>query len=346
MRVGLIIEPTGAHLGQYFGSLRDIPEVKSVAVLDQTGGTKGQVEEALSGKLDRFDEDAESLLAEPPELVIVSLEAHHAPPVIESCLKAGCHVLAEKPACVNVEQFEQLARVAQDAGRQLLLAFANRSGSMFKEARRVVAEGRLGSLYGVQCHTIADQARVQNQRGGPNWFFQKDKGGGGHLIWLGVHAIDWIHYVCGTDIVEVSAFAGNVGGVPVDVEDSAALSFRCANGMHGSLASSYYLPSGKQISTSIWGERGWMWLRPDNESKLVWQECGGGQGAAEPQTIDCETKENVYALFIRSAVRAVLGEEPFLLTTEESLQAIRVVFAAYESADARKHVAIAERGVN
>jgi predicted dehydrogenase len=342
MNVGLVTEPTGAHLGHYLGSLRQTSEVEAVHIVDPTGQMAAQMKEALGGKLASVSQDAKSLAKLGLRLVIVTVEAHHAPDLIADCLEGGSHVLAEKPACVRVQDFERLADLARSKDRQLLLALANRMSPLYRDACRLVAEGKLGRVYGVQCYIVADQARVQRQRETRTWLFVKEKAGGGHLSWLGIHAIDWIQFICGTSIAELSAYAGNVGGAPVDVEDAAVISFRCQNGMFGTLTSAYYLEKGGQILTTIWGEKGWMWLTPKNENCLVWQTHADG-AAGQPQEIKYDAKPDVYQFLVEATVRAAAGDGPFPLTTEDSLQAIRVVFAAYESAHTGQRVSLPPR---
>jgi len=324
--------------------LRDLAAVDGVHVIDPTGEMEAQMRGALGEKLLDFSPDAQSLSEKRLPFAIVTVEAHHGPEMIAQCLEAGSQVLAEKPACVSAGEFEPLAALSRSKERQIVLAFANRTAPLYREARRIVAEGNLGRIYGVQCFTIADQARVQRQRDRRSWFFVKNQGGGGHLIWLGIHAIDWIHYICGTTITEVSALAGNVGGVPVDVEDAAVVSFRALNGMYGTLTSAYYTEGPKQILTTIWGEKGWMWLRPRNENCLVWQTYQDEAQGHEPNETRYEGKFNAYQALIEETIRAVAGDGPFPLTTQDSLQAIRTVFAAYDSAYTGARVPVATDG--
>ncbi|MBI2195034.1 MAG: Gfo/Idh/MocA family oxidoreductase [Planctomycetes bacterium] len=334
MNIGLVIEPTGAHLSSYLNALNGSPEATAVHVADVTGGTEGKVREVLGPKLAGFHRGVEEMLrAAQPTFCVVTLEAHHEPEVIRACLESGSHVLAEKPACARLEDFERVAALAKARGRQLLLAFANRLSPLAEDARRLVREGQLGRLYGVQVFSIADQTRVQGQGSHPNWFFRKDQAGGGHLAWLGIHWVDLLQYIACTPIVEVSAYAGVVGGTAVDVEDSATLIFRCGNGMCGSMVSGYYLNRSKQDFAAFWGERGWMWLRPAGENRLVWCSSDPAEKPPASQSISYEgRKSDGYATFVQAAIRAASGHGEFPLTTEESLRTLRVVFSAYESA--------------
>src|SRR5262249_19639483 len=148
-----------------------------------------------------------------------------------------CHVFAEKPACVRAADFEKLAQKAERKHRHLMLALANRSHSPVKKAREIVREGKLGKVYGVEAHIIADQTRLKREDYRKSWVCSKARAGGGHLIWLGIHWLDLVHHITGLKVSQVAGFAGVVGGQPIDVEDSAAASLRFENGSFGTMTS-------------------------------------------------------------------------------------------------------------
>ena len=71
-----------------------------------------------------YTDTAEMLKKEKPVMALVSLEARIAPPAIDLALDAGCHVMAEKPACLNAEDFAKLTKKANDKKLLLMLALA------------------------------------------------------------------------------------------------------------------------------------------------------------------------------------------------------------------------------
>src|SRR5204862_6517196 len=95
-----------------------------------------------------------------PALALVTMEALVAPPAVRSALSAGCHVLAEKPACVKPADFEALVRQAEQAKRSLVLALANRVDPVIVEMRRIVQSGEIGKPYGMDLQIVADQTRL------------------------------------------------------------------------------------------------------------------------------------------------------------------------------------------
>src|SRR5215470_12101072 len=114
IRACVITESGGAHLPNYFSSLAQTEEVTAVALCDPSGESESPARQALGAKLAAVYKDAgEALRREKPKLALVTMEAVHAPPMIEAALDAGCHVLSEKPGCVRIEDFEKLSRKAK-----------------------------------------------------------------------------------------------------------------------------------------------------------------------------------------------------------------------------------------
>ena len=62
----------------------------------------------------------------------------------------------------------------------------------------------------------------------------------------------------GHSITVVSGFAGIVGGQPLKIEDSAALTMRFDNGAFGTMHSGYYLDKGYHSHIRLWGSNGWI----------------------------------------------------------------------------------------
>ena len=79
-----------------------------------------------------------------------------------------------------------------------------------------------------------------------SWYASKEKAGGGHLAWLGVHYIDLVQFITGQKIQQVCGFVANVGGQPFEVEDSAVLSLRFEGGALGTLTPAYYIECGQR----------------------------------------------------------------------------------------------------
>lgn len=338
--VAVITNPEGAHLSAYFSALAGSPDVAKVVLVDPSGRTEPAARKALGGKFVAAYVSAEALFAEHrPVLALVSLEPGLAPAAIERALDAGCHVLAEKPAALGDAHFRPLARKAEAKGLHLMLALANRSRPEIRFAREWIAGGGLGRVYGVEVHMIADQTRLGRPGYGGNWYAQKDRAGGGHLIWLGIHWVDLVMLVTGADITHVAAFVANVGGKPFDVEDSAALSLRFANGSLGTLTSGYYLDKGYHSHLKVWGSQGWLEINLHGGETPV-RYYTTTEANPEVRRFVNDQPDGGYAPFVAAAVRASLGLELPPITTAESLRVLKTVFTAYRSAESGRTEAV------
>ena len=331
IRVGVITHAGGAHLDAYFSALASADEVAAVSLSDPGGRNVADARDALGAKLSAvYDEPASLVQEERPSMALVSMEAALAPPAIEVALEAGCHVMAEKPACVRIEDFERLHDLARTNGLHLMLALANRLNPEVREARRLLSEGMMGKIYGVEAHLIADQTRLTRPAYHESWYAKKARGGGGHLIWLGIHWLDLATFLTDSDVVEVAAFTSVVGGQPLDVEDSAAIAMKFSNGTLGTMTSGYYLDRGIPFATStFWGSHGWLEIRKARRSTALLVQ---PQGAESPSIhrIDEFPGPSGYTPFVKACVRASAGLEEPPLTADDSLRALKTVFGCYQ----------------
>lgn len=333
IKVGMITNAQGAHVDAYFASLAKAEEVESVALADSSGETVAQAEKVLGAKLKETFRDSRTMLRQArPAMVLVSLEAALAPPEIDAALDAGCHVFAEKPACVRAEDFQPLVRKADTKHLHLMLALANRLHAPVREARRLVQAGKFGKVYGVEMHLIADQTRITREEYRKSWFAIKSRAGGGHLIWLGIHWLDLATYITGLAVRDVTGMTGVVGGQPIDVEDSAAVLMRFDNGSLGTMTSGYYLDKGYHSHIKIWGEHGWLELGDLDTTPLEYYST---KDTREPKVerFEYPKGQGGYAPFVRAAVRASAGLDDAPISGADCLRVLQTVFACYRAAE-------------
>ena len=175
------------HLGGY----QKIPDVEIYALCDIN-------EEQLKKRgeeygVTRLYTDVNTMLAELPELDAVSVcswNSAHAPCTI-AALKAGKHVLCEKPMALNAKEAEEMLRVAKENNKLLMIGFVRRFGNDCAILQDLIGDGQFGELY----YAKATYLRRRGSPGG--WFGDKSRSGGGPLIDLGVHVIDLTRYLMG-----------------------------------------------------------------------------------------------------------------------------------------------------
>ncbi|SFJ53427.1 Gfo/Idh/MocA family protein [Thermoflavimicrobium dichotomicum] len=109
----------------------------------------------------------------------------HAPVAIDA-LKAGKHVLSEKPMALNSELAKQMIETADQTGKVLMIAQNNRFHAETTMLKKWIAENKLGQIY----HAKTGWVRRNGIPGWGSWFTQKELSGGGALIDVGVHVLD------------------------------------------------------------------------------------------------------------------------------------------------------------
>ena len=343
IHVAVLTHAAGPHLDAYLAGLAASPEVGSVSVADPSGSTFAVAQKVLGAKLKTTGKDVAAVLRETkPALALVTMEAVLAPPAIDAALEQGCHVMAEKPACVRAADFEPLVRKAEGKHLHLMLAFANRLRPEAREAQRLVREGRLGKLYGAEIHLVADQTRLKSESYRKNWFAQKARAGGGHFTWLGIHWLDLALFITGTEVEAIAGFSGTVGGQPMDVEDSNAAALRFSNGMFGTMTSGYYLDRGYHQHIKVWGEKGWLDLNHQPEVSLKWYS------TAEPkvngiQTYNPPNEPTGYTPWVHACARAAAGLQDPPVTGREGLRVLDTIYAFYEAAKVGQTKSVARK---
>jgi predicted dehydrogenase len=339
VRVALLTHAGAPHLSAYIPALAASPEVREVVLSDPGGENVEMARKALGPRLGAVSETPEELFRRAkPDLALVTMEAKLAPPVIHAALDAGCHVLAEKPGCVRLADFEALAGKAEARGRRLMLALANRVDPCVVEMLRLIDGGQIGKIYGVELHLVADQTRLTRPAYHKTWMAQRARAGGGHLIWLGIHWLDLAMYVTRSKIRAVAGFTANVGGQPIDTEDSAVVAMRFESGALGTITSGYYLDKGYHSMLKVWGSHGWAEMRKHDGEGLAWYSTK--EAAPQVRRLNKDKEPSGYTPFVQRVVRSVAGLEPPPLTTGESLNALKVVFAAYRAAETGRTVGI------
>lgn len=116
---------------------------------------------------------------------------YHMQPTIDA-LKAGKNVLCEKPLAMNADEARKMCAAARDSGKILQVALQSRFTGAGLFMRDFIGAGHMGDIYYAR-------AQALRRRGVPGWgvFIEKDKQGGGPLIDIGVHILDFTLYLMG-----------------------------------------------------------------------------------------------------------------------------------------------------
>lgn len=326
------------HLPEYaanpdctIAALYDINLDRAKALAAQYGATAYPTVEALLAS----DVDAVS---------VCSSNVSHAELAI-AALKAGKHVLCEKPMATTLEDCEAMVAAARASGKRLMIGQNQRLAGAHRKAKALIDAGAIGRVLTFRtafCHSGPERWSIDP--GANTWFFDKKRAAMGVMADLGVHKADLIQYLTGQKIVEVSAKLSVLDkkladGSPITVDDNAMCIFRMDGGAMGTMTVSWTDYGAEDNSTVIWGTEGVLHIYDHPEHTLVLVRRGGETeyfDADQIQTNASQTASGVIDLFIE----AVRDERAPYITGESALAAMRAVFAAIESSETERAVRI------
>jgi predicted dehydrogenase len=158
-------------------------------------------------------------------IYVASPTALHAPQTIAS-LRAGKHVLGEKPAAMNYAEAESMADSARASGRLWGVAYYRRLYPKLLRTRQLLAEGAIGRpvLAEANCHSWLP---VQER----SWLWDPALAGGGPLYDIGSHRIDAFNFLFGRPARATGLLSNAVHRL--GVEDSATVLIDYAAGVRG-----------------------------------------------------------------------------------------------------------------
>jgi predicted dehydrogenase len=139
------------------------------------------------------------------DLVDVCTPGDTHPEIAIAALEAGKHVLCEKPLANSVEEAEAMADAADRAaehGVRSMVGFTYRRVPAIGLARRLVAEGRLGTIHHVRAQYLQDW--IVDPEAPLSWRLDKAKAGSGALGDIGAHIVDLTQYLTGDTVGRVS----------------------------------------------------------------------------------------------------------------------------------------------
>ncbi|NUP61261.1 MAG: Gfo/Idh/MocA family oxidoreductase [Nonomuraea sp.] len=211
-----------------------------------------------------------------------------------AALRAGKHVICEKPLANTVAEAEAMVAAAASAPGKSMVAFNYRRVPAVALARRYVEEGRLGEIRHVRAQYLQDW--IVDPEFPLVWRLQKDKAGAGALGDIGSHIVDAAEFITGQHVVGVSGLtetfikerplAGESAGLgasrtdstgTVTVDDAALFIGRMSGGALASFEATRFATGRKNaMRIEVNGQLGSLAFDFESMNELWFSSGGGG----------------------------------------------------------------------
>lgn len=269
-----------------------------------------------------------------------------------AALNAGLHVLCEKPMAISLDEAKKMYQAAKENKKLLMIGFVMRFSDGAAVAKDFIDNNFLGDIY----YSKATYLRRHGNPGG--WFSDISRSGGGPVIDLGVHVIDYTRYLMGSP-KPVSVYAAtfnklsnrknlktNVSWMPKDakpddicnVEDMATALIRYDNGAVTLLETSYSLNCEEKTDIELFGTKGGF-KATGNDIKMF-TEMNDYLADVTPIITNLKNSGEMFDNEMKHFVNCVLGNTDCVATADDGITVMKILDAIYKSAKSGHEIII------
>jgi myo-inositol 2-dehydrogenase/D-chiro-inositol 1-dehydrogenase len=311
--------------------LTELPGIDELLIADAEPSRAQQAAAATSATaVEAIDEAIERADA----LVIAAATDVHAE-LVRAGLGRGIPIFCEKPLARELDETERLVAEVEAAGVPVQVGFQRRFDEAYREARRLIESGELGTLYAIRLTGHDPEPPHESYIPASGGLFRD----------FSIHDFDLIRWLTGVEVEEIYA-DGGVRGFPVfakyDDVDTAVATLRMTDGTLAVLTVARHDPLGYDIRTEIFGSRDSVAVGLGPRTPLRSLEPGVPPPAGPAWRNFLVRFEEAYRAELAGFLRVARGEMPSPCTARDALEAMRVAVAATRSLHEHRPVRVAE----
>jgi predicted dehydrogenase len=282
--------------------------------------------------VERYTDYNELLANSDVEAVIIATPTATHKDLAIACLKAGKHILVEKPLARTYAEAKPIVEAAKKYNRKIMVGLNLRYRPDAMILKSILSSGDLGKPFYVKCGWIRRQSSSEK------WFTKKEESGGGVVIDLGILMLDlslWLLDYPPVHSVSSQSYMHNTK----NVEDTSISFIKCENNSIIGMETSWSMPLEKDsFFLNIYGTNGYASLNPLRIFKRM------NDDVIDMTPSQAESSQNLfkksYLNELKSFIGAVNGLTPVFSSGEEALSRMKVVEAMYKSASQNKEIKI------
>lgn len=314
-------------------------DVEIYGFFDNNLDRAGELVKQYGGKIYH---DTEEMLADSNiDAVSICTPNHMHSDLTVAALKAGKHVLCEKPMALSLKESSEMILAAEKAGKILMIGHNQRLLPAHRTAKEVLESRQLGRILFFQSnfkHAGPENWGVNHSNS--TWFFNKAQAQFGVFGDLGSHKLDIIRYLTDSEVEEIFTTAMTVdkrydNGDFIDIEDTAISMFHMKNGITGYMNVSWCNYGSEDNSTVIYCEKGVMKIYGDFPEDMVLEMKDGSKIRYEVGGIATNSNQ-VRSGIINEFVNSIKMNRTPLITGNDGHNTLAVIVAGLKSASTRQ----------
>jgi predicted dehydrogenase len=287
-------------------------------------------------------DDVRELLAQPglDAVCITTPSALHLEPAL-AAIRAGKHLMIEKPLDSTVEGTDHILAEAEKAGVRVGSIFQARFGDAARQLKSAIDAGRFGRMVLASCYVKWNRTTEYYS----GWKGKLSEDGGGVIINQAIHGVDLLLWFAG---MPAEVFAWATQRVHrIESEDTCVAALRFGSGALGTIEGTTATWPGWSRRIEICGEHGsaimeddditrWDFrvARPEDDKIRSTRDAAMGSGAAAPMNIKMEGHQRQ----IQDFIDGIREKRAFFIEGREARKAVVLVRAIYDSAASGKPV--------
>ena len=315
--------------------MRAVPDLCLVAICDRDPARAVRANGDFP-EVETHTDLAELLRRDDVDLIaVVTPHSTHAAIVLE-CLRAGKHVVVEKPMCLSVPEATEMIDAAEQAERTLAVFHNRRHDGNVRAIREIVEQGTIGDPFHIEVASCGYGPGFDPARADRPWRALKEVSGGALYDW-GAHAVDWILSMVPSRMTQVTGFFHKRVWHEVSNEDQTRALIRFANGCVAEVLQSTIAFIGRPYLWYILGTEGSIVDTGQNAIEGYCQKLDGPPGGSlRLRTAEGERevpyKKSDWATYYADLADHLLRGAPVPVSGEDGRRVIAVLETAEKSA--------------
>lgn len=289
----------------------------------------------------------------PDAVIIANPTAFHLDVAIPAA-QAGCSLLLEKPLSHSMQRIDHLESALETGGGQVVVGFQFRFHPGLVRAKQLISDGDIGSVISAHVHFgeyLPAWHPWEDYRKG--YAARADMGGG--VVLTQCHSLDYLPWLVGEGVDSVWAFTAKLSDLEVDVEDTAKIGLRFANGALGSIHLDYNQQPPAHYFEVVGTKGSLQWNLSDGATRIYRAESPSpreaspkgagrevrGEGTWESYPLPAGWERNVMFMEeMRHFVSVVRGEVESSCPLEAGIKVQRLIGAIHRSNKTRMAAAL------